>query len=86
MPPVLDQPFPVGVVNKLPSDNVGAGLETIKGFNVAKLLVQVSVVTSVPARLVTAKWLSWPDVSAPIPLEFWLVPVCLNSKKNPLVP
>ena len=52
----------------------------------AKLLVQVSSVTSVAARLLTDQWLSWPDVSAPIPLEFWLVPVCLNSKKKPLVP
>ena len=62
---------------KLPSDNVPV---LSLAFKVAKLLVQVSSVISVAARLVTAKWLSLPDVSAPIPLEFWLVPVCLNSK------
>ena len=51
-----------------------------KAFNVAWLFVQVSVDWSTAVRLLTAKWLSLPDVSAPKPELFWLVPDCLNSK------
>ena len=69
--------------NVLHSSRVTAAWPPSKGFNVAKLLVGVSVVTSVAARLTGAKWLPLPDVSAPIPLAFVPVPVCLNSIKKP---
>ena len=67
--------------SKLPSAKVAYEADLpIKGFQVQKLFVQVSVVISVADKLFTAKWLSLPLVSAPIPLEFALVPVCLYSK------
>ena len=49
-------------------------------FKVQKLLVQVSSVTSVAARLFGVQWWVLPDVSVPIPLALALVPVCLNCK------
>ena len=78
---------PLGAVkSKLPSAKVGDVVWVSIELNVAKLLVGVSSVTSVAARFDTAKCLSLPDVSAPIPLELVLVPVCLNSNLKPLRP
>jgi hypothetical protein len=53
---------------------------TFKGFNVAKLLVGVSVVWSIDVKLLTVKSLPFPEVSSPS------AELSLNSRKNPLVP
>jgi hypothetical protein len=50
---------------RFPSVKVAPALKLAKGFNVAKLLVGVSVVWSIDVRLLTVKSFPSPEVSSP---------------------
>ena len=68
------------VVSQFPWLKVTADQKLFKGFNVAKLFVQVSIDWSTLVKLYTVKLFPFPDTSAPRLLAF------SKSKWNPLVP
>jgi hypothetical protein len=77
-PPKLVEPVPVKT--RFPSEYVPTALTSSKGFNVAKLLVGVSVVWSMLVKLLTVNVFALPELSVP------KAPLSWNSKKNPFVP